>query len=53
MNLKIIKPGESGKGILVEYDAGYISPKSEQNSYILESTNRLMKEMINFLFLKI
>ena len=41
MNLKIIKPGESGKGILVEYDAGYISPKSEQNSYILESTNIL------------
>ena len=41
MNLKIIKPGESGKGILVEYDAGYISPKSEQNSFILESTNML------------
>ena len=41
MNLKIIKPGESGKGILVEYDAGYISPKNEQNSYILESTNML------------
>lgn len=29
------------KLILVEYDAGYISPKSEQNSYILESTNML------------
>ena len=29
MNLKIIKPGESGKGILVEFDAGYISPKNE------------------------
>ena len=41
MNLKIIKPGESGKGILVEFDAGYISPKNEKNSFILESTNML------------
>ena len=41
MDLKIIKPGESGRGILIEYDAGYISPKSEQNSYILESANTL------------
>lgn len=24
--MKIIKPGESGRGILVEYDAGYLSP---------------------------
>jgi len=41
MNLKIIKPGESGKGILVEYDAGYVSPKNEKNSFILESINML------------
>jgi hypothetical protein len=41
MNLKIINPGESGKGILIEHDAGYISPTSEKNSFILESTNML------------
>jgi len=36
-----IKNEINKKLILVEYDAGYISPKSEQNSYILESTNML------------
>ena len=25
--MKILKPGETGKGFLVEYDSGYISPE--------------------------
>ena len=29
MNLKILKPYETGKGILIEQDAGYISPTTE------------------------
>ena len=41
MNLKILKPYESGKGILIEQDAGYISPTTEHNKYIMESTNFL------------
>jgi hypothetical protein len=41
MSLRILNPNETGKGILIEYDAGFISPKTEQNSYILESTNYL------------
>jgi hypothetical protein len=35
--LKILKPYESGKGILIEYDAGYINPRTENNHYIMES----------------
>ena len=40
MNLKIIKPGEIGKGILIEND-GWVSPRSEKNSYILEQKSFL------------
>ena len=31
MDLQILKPGQSGKGILIEYDAGYISPTDKRN----------------------
>ena len=31
MDLKILNPNEIGKGILIEYDAGYISPKEKHN----------------------
>lgn len=41
MNIKILKPYELGKGILIEQDAGYISPTTEHNKYIMESTNFL------------
>jgi hypothetical protein len=41
MNLKILKPYESGRGILIEQDAGYISPTTEHNKYIMESSNFL------------
>jgi hypothetical protein len=41
MNLKILKPYESGKGILIEQDAGYISPNAEHNKYIMESKSFL------------
>jgi hypothetical protein len=40
MNLKIIKPGEVGKGILIEND-GWVSPKTEMNSYIMEQKSFL------------
>ena len=41
MSLKIIQPGKTGKGILIEYDAGYINPKTDNNQYIMESKNLL------------
>ena len=28
--MKVLGPNETGKGILIEYDAGYISPKDNQ-----------------------
>jgi len=39
--MKILKPGELGRGILIEYDAGFISPKNERNSYIMEQKKTL------------
>jgi len=41
MNLKVLKATEIGKGILIEQDAGYISPTTENNKYIMESKNFL------------
>lgn len=41
MSLQIIKPGQTGKGILIEYDAGFISPKSGENAYIMEQKSML------------
>jgi len=40
MNLRLIKPGEVGKGILIEND-GWVSPKTEMNSYIMEQKSFL------------
>jgi hypothetical protein len=34
-------PKETGKGILIEYDAGYINPNTENNHYIMESKSFL------------
>jgi hypothetical protein len=39
--MKILGPNEIGKGILIEYDAGYINPKSENNHFIMESKSFL------------
>ena len=38
MDLKILKPNDTGKGILVEYDAGYISPNDEHNSKMIKES---------------
>ena len=40
MELKILKPGQSGRGILIEND-GWISPRTEHNQYILEQKSFL------------
>ena len=41
MSLKILRPNEIGKGILIEEDAGFISPTSDDNKYIMESRNSM------------
>ena len=40
--MKVLAPNESGKGILIEYDAGYVSPSDTHNAEIIkESKNTL------------
>jgi hypothetical protein len=41
MSLRILNATETGRGILIEQDAGYISPRTEHNQYIMESSNFL------------
>jgi hypothetical protein len=38
MNLRILQPTESGKGILIEYDAGYVSPTDKHNAEIIKES---------------
>ena len=45
-NLKILGPRDTGKGILIEYDAGYINPRESRNLEIL-------KENKNFFWLSL
>jgi hypothetical protein len=37
-NLKILGPTDSGKGILIEYDAGYINPRENGNAEIIKES---------------
>ena len=39
--MKILAPNETGKGILIEYDAGYINPRERNNHFIMEEKNFL------------
>lgn len=39
--VKILKAGQSGNGILVEYDAGYISPEEPRNKAIIKEFKKL------------
>jgi hypothetical protein len=40
--MKILGPQDTGKGILVEMDAGYISPNETHNKNLLEQANKNM-----------
>ena len=35
-NMRILGPNEIGKGVLIEYDAGYVSPKHKFNADVLK-----------------
>ena len=50
MNLKILQPNESGKGILVEYDAGYINPKDNRNETLIRESNEMLDHSKPFEF---
>ena len=40
-NLRILEASELGHGILVEMDAGYVSPKDEHNANVLKEASNL------------
>ena len=50
MNLKILQPSETGKGILVEYDAGYINPTETRNVEIIRESNGMLDHSKPFEF---
>ncbi len=42
-DVKILKPGQSGFGFLIEQDAGYISPKDSRNKEFISEIKKLDK----------
>jgi hypothetical protein len=40
--MKILAPNEIGKGILVEYDSGYISPTDKRNAQIIKESKNML-----------
>ncbi len=50
MSLRILNPTETGKGILIEYDAGYISPKDEYNANLIKESKNMLDHSKPFEF---
>jgi hypothetical protein len=50
MSLQIIQPGQIGKGILIEYDAGFINPKDKYNSEVIKESKSFMDHTKPFEF---
>jgi hypothetical protein len=50
MNYSIIQPGHVGKGILIEYDAGYINPKEHGNAEIIRESKNFLDHSKPFEF---
>ena len=50
MNLRILQPSESGKGILVEYDAGYVNPNDTRNETLIRESNDMLDHSKPFEF---
>lgn len=50
MDLHILKPNEIGKGILIETDAGYISPTEARNQEIIKESKNLLDRSKPFEF---
>lgn len=43
--MKILGPNDTGRGILIEYDAGYISPTEKHNLHLME---QMKKDMLDY-----
>jgi hypothetical protein len=43
--MKILGPNDTGRGILIEYDAGYISPTETHNIHLME---QMKKDMLDY-----
>ena len=43
--MKILGPNDTGRGILIEYDAGYISPSEKNNLQLME---QMKKDMLDY-----
>jgi hypothetical protein len=50
MNLRILQPNETGKGILIEYDAGYVSPTETHNVEVLRESKGMLDHSKPFEF---
>jgi hypothetical protein len=50
MNMEVLKPGQSGKGILIEYDAGYLSPTEKRNSDLIQESKGMLDHSKPFEF---
>jgi hypothetical protein len=40
--MKILGPNDTGRGILIEYDAGYLSPNENNNIHLMEQMKKYM-----------
>ena len=43
--MKILGPNDTGRGILIEYDAGYLSPNEKHNLHLME---QMKKDMLDY-----
>ncbi len=43
--MKILGPNDTGRGILIEYDAGYLSPNEKSNLHLME---QMKKDMLDY-----
>jgi hypothetical protein len=50
MNLKILQPNELGRGILIEYDAGYINPNDNRNETLIRESRETLDHSKPFEF---
>jgi hypothetical protein len=48
--MKVLAPNESGKGILIEYDAGFVSPTERHNAEIIKESKNMLDHSKPFEF---
>jgi hypothetical protein len=48
--MKVLGPNESGRGILIEYDAGYVSPTDTHNAEIIKESKNMLDHSKPFEF---